>query len=114
MGLFDGDLLEASAHKGKILLTPELFVDREYKRSAPIDTRWVEAEDDLKAGRVSKAYSNHSEFIADSTIVSQVFCRNATSGVRESPARPASVREAFGGGWQAPRGRGQEGTGWRG
>jgi AbrB family looped-hinge helix DNA binding protein len=67
VGLRDGDLVEATAHMGKIVLTPKLIVDREYTpaQRRVIDARLTKAEADIKAGRVSKAFSNHSEFIAD-------------------------------------------------
>jgi bifunctional DNA-binding transcriptional regulator/antitoxin component of YhaV-PrlF toxin-antitoxin module len=67
VGLVDGDWVEASAHRGKIVLTPKLVVDREYTPAQRriIDARLAEAEADITAGRVSKAFSNHSEFIAE-------------------------------------------------
>jgi hypothetical protein len=65
--LVDGDLIEARAHRGRIVLTPKLIVNREYTpaQRRVIDARLAKAEADIKAGRVSKAFSNHSEFIAD-------------------------------------------------
>ena len=67
LGLVDGDLVEASAHRGRIVLTPKIIVDREYTPAQRriIDARLAKAEADVKAGRVSKPFSNHSEFIAD-------------------------------------------------
>ena len=67
LGLADGDLIEARAHRGRIVLTPKLIVNREYTpaQRRVIDARLAKAEADIKAGRVSKAFSNHSEFIAD-------------------------------------------------
>ena len=67
LGLVDGDLVEARAHRGRIVLTPKVVVDREYPPAQRriIDARLAKAEADIKAGRVSKAFSNHSEFIAD-------------------------------------------------
>jgi AbrB family looped-hinge helix DNA binding protein len=67
VGLVDGDLVEARAHRGRIVLTPKFIVDREYTpaQRRVIDARLARAEADIKAGRVSKAFSNHSEFIAD-------------------------------------------------
>ena len=49
------------------VLTPKLVVDREYTpaQRRVIDARLAKAEADIKAGRVSKAFSNHGEFIAD-------------------------------------------------
>jgi AbrB family looped-hinge helix DNA binding protein len=67
VGLVDGDLVEARAHRGRIVLPPKIVVDRQYSRAQRrlIDARLAEAEADIKAGRVSKAFSNHGEFIAD-------------------------------------------------
>jgi DNA-binding GntR family transcriptional regulator len=67
MGLSDGDLLEARAHRGKIILTPKQVVDREYTPAQRriVDARLAEAEDDVEAGRVSKSFSSHAEFIAE-------------------------------------------------
>jgi AbrB family looped-hinge helix DNA binding protein len=67
LGLVDGDLVEASAHRGRIVLTPKIVVDREYTpaQRRVIDARLAKAEADIKGGRVSEPFSNHSEFIAD-------------------------------------------------
>ena len=67
VGLLDGDLVEARAHKGEIVLTPKLTANPEYTPAERrvINARLARAETDIKAGRVSKAYSDHSEFIAD-------------------------------------------------
>lgn len=67
VGLADGDWVEASSHGGKIVLTPKLVVDREYTpaQRRMIDARLAQAEADITAGRVSKAFSNHTEFIAE-------------------------------------------------
>jgi len=67
LGLVDGDLVEARAHRGRIVLTPKIIVDREYTpaQRRVIDARLAKAEADIKAGRVSKPFSNQSEFIAD-------------------------------------------------
>jgi len=65
VGLANGDLVEATAEKGKIVLTPKLVVDREYTpaQRRVIDARLTKAEGDIKAGRMSKAFSSHSEFL---------------------------------------------------
>ncbi len=67
VGLVDGDLVEARALRGKIVLTPKALIDREYTpvQRRGIDTRLAGAEADVKAGRVSKAFSDHREFIDD-------------------------------------------------
>lgn len=67
LGLTGGDVVEARAHRGRIVLTPKLVVDREYTphQRRVIDARLAKAEADVKAGRVSKAYSDHREFTTD-------------------------------------------------
>jgi len=67
VGLLDGGFVEATAHMGKIVLTPKLIVDREYTpaQRRVIDARLTKAEADIKAGRVSEKFSNHSKFIVD-------------------------------------------------
>ncbi len=49
-----GDLLEATAENGRIVLTPKSVIDR----------RLVEALEDLKAGRVHGPYGSAEELIA--------------------------------------------------
>jgi len=67
VGLRHGDLVEARAHNGRIVLTPKALSDREYTPAQRqfIDARLAQAEADIGAGRVSKVFSNHSEFLAD-------------------------------------------------
>ena len=67
VGLVGGDLVEARAHRGRIVLTPKATIDREYTpaQRRVIDARLAKAEADIKAGHLSKAFSNHNEFIAD-------------------------------------------------
>ena len=67
LGLTGGDVVEARAHRGRIVLTPKLVADREYTpdQRRVIDARLAKAEADVKAGRVSKAYSDHREFTTD-------------------------------------------------
>jgi len=67
LGLADGDFVEARAHRGRIVLTPRRMADREYSpdQRRVIDARLARAEADIKAGRVSKAYSDHEEFTTD-------------------------------------------------
>jgi AbrB family looped-hinge helix DNA binding protein len=67
VGLRDGDAVEARAHKGAIVLTPKTAVAREYSpaQRRVIDARLAKAELDIKAGRVSKAFLKHNEFIAE-------------------------------------------------
>ena len=74
-GITDGDLVQATFQHGKIVITPTLVIDRfqfptaddEYTpaQRRVINARLQKADADIKAGRVSKAYSDHAEFIAD-------------------------------------------------
>ncbi|MDR3719396.1 MAG: AbrB/MazE/SpoVT family DNA-binding domain-containing protein [Bryobacteraceae bacterium] len=74
-GLSKGDLVEFSFQRGKIVITPKLVVDRskfpnagsEYtpEQRRVIDRRLALADADIKAGRVSKAFSNAGDLIAD-------------------------------------------------
>ena len=73
-GLTKGDLVSFAFHRGKIVMTPKLVIDRatfptaddEYTpaQRRQINVRLARADADIKAGRVSKAFSDHSEFIA--------------------------------------------------
>ena len=47
-----GDVLEAKVQGKKITLAPKVIVDRQF-----IDKRLAEAEEDIKKGRVSPAFS---------------------------------------------------------
>ena len=53
VGLVDGDLVEAKAERGKIVLTPKMIVDREYTPAQRriIDARLAESLEDIKNGR---------------------------------------------------------------
>jgi AbrB family looped-hinge helix DNA binding protein len=73
-GLAKGDLVNFAFRRGRIVMTPKLAIDRsrfptadgEYtpaERRA-IDAGLAKADADIKAGRVSKAFSDHGEFIA--------------------------------------------------
>ena len=69
------DLVEVRAVGKKIVIVPHLAIDRsnfpnsgdEYTPAQRriINARLAEADADIKAGRVSKAFSDHGEFIAD-------------------------------------------------
>ena len=73
-GLSKGDLVNFAFQRGKIVITPRLVIDRSKFPSADdeytpaqrriIDARLDKADEDIKAGRVSKAFSDHGEFIA--------------------------------------------------
>lgn len=74
IGIADGDLVEASVHRGKILLTPKLVVDRSKFPNADdeytpaqrriIDARLDESEEDLKKGRTAGPFNSAREMIA--------------------------------------------------
>ncbi|MBZ5625630.1 MAG: AbrB/MazE/SpoVT family DNA-binding domain-containing protein [Acidobacteriia bacterium] len=74
-GIAEGDLVQATYQRGKIVITPTLVIDRskfptaddEYtpEQRRIIDARLDKADQDIKAGRMSKAFSSHEEFIAD-------------------------------------------------
>src|SRR5690349_1282347 len=75
VGIVEGDLVEAKLQRGKIIITPMLIIDRSKfpaadKEYTPtqrriIYARLAKADADIKAGRVSKTFSDHGEFIAD-------------------------------------------------
>jgi len=74
-GLAKGDLVNFAFLRGKIVMTPRLVIDRstfptadgEYTAAQRriIDARLTRAEADIKAGRVSKPFSSHGDFIAE-------------------------------------------------
>src|ERR1017187_4097516 len=74
-GLAKGDLVNFVFQRGKIVMTPKLVVDRsrfptaddEYtpEQRRIIDARLAKADADIKAGRVSRVFDTHAEFIAD-------------------------------------------------
>jgi len=74
-GLAKGDLVEFSLQRGKIVITPKLVIDRSQFPTADdeytpaqrrvIDARLAKSDADIKAGRVSKAFTNADEFLAD-------------------------------------------------
>ncbi len=75
VGLVDGGLVEVRAAGRKIVITPQLVIDRstfpsvddEYTPSQrrAINARLARADRDIQAGRVSKAFSDPEEFLAD-------------------------------------------------
>ena len=66
VGLVDGDLVEARAHRGKIVLTPKSVVDREYTpaQRRAIDARLAEGLADIEAGRTFGPFNSSDEMIA--------------------------------------------------
>ena|SRR5271157_985404 len=73
-GLAKGDLVDFAFDRGKIVMTPKLTIDRSAFPTADgeytpvqrriVDARLAKADADIKAGRVSKAFSGHGEFMA--------------------------------------------------
>ena len=74
MGVREGSLVELSLKNGKTVITPKVVVDRsmfpdandEYTptQRRVVDARLAKADADIQGGRVSKAFSDHAEFIA--------------------------------------------------
>lgn len=74
IGVGEGDRLEASVQRGKIVLTPAYVVDRSKFPNADdeytpaqrrvIDARLAEAEDDIKHGRVHGPFETHEAMMA--------------------------------------------------
>jgi len=73
-GLAKGDLVNFAFQRGKIIITPKVVIDRsafptaddEYtpQQRRVIDARLAKALVETDAGRVSKAFSDHGEFVA--------------------------------------------------
>jgi bifunctional DNA-binding transcriptional regulator/antitoxin component of YhaV-PrlF toxin-antitoxin module len=74
IGIADGDLVEATLQRGRIVLTPKLVVDRSKFPNADddytpaqrraIDARLDESEEDLKKGRTAGPFNSAAEMIA--------------------------------------------------
>jgi bifunctional DNA-binding transcriptional regulator/antitoxin component of YhaV-PrlF toxin-antitoxin module len=74
VGITEGDLVEATLHRGRIVLTPKLVIDRSKVPNADdeytpvqrrvIDARLDESEEDLKKGRTAGPFKSASEMIA--------------------------------------------------
>jgi AbrB family looped-hinge helix DNA binding protein len=74
VGVAEGDLVEASVQRGKIVLTPKLVIDRSQFPTADdeytpaqrriIDARLAKSDEDIKHGRVHGPFNTHKEFIA--------------------------------------------------
>ena len=75
MGVGEGSIVELSLKNGKTVITPQIVIDRSQFPNADdeytpaqrriIDARLGQADADIKAGRVSRAFADHEEFIAD-------------------------------------------------
>jgi AbrB family looped-hinge helix DNA binding protein len=65
VGLVDGDLVEAKAERGKIVLTPKLIVDREYTpaQRRVIDARLAVSLEQAKRGETHGPFETHEEMI---------------------------------------------------
>ena len=74
IGLVDGDFVDVKAVGKKIVITPQVMVDRSKFPSADdeytpaqrriIDARLAESDDDIKHGRVYGPFNTHKEFMA--------------------------------------------------
>jgi AbrB family looped-hinge helix DNA binding protein len=65
VGLVDGDLVEAKAERGKIVLTPELIVDREYTpaQRRVIDACPAESLKQAKRGHTYGPFESQEEMV---------------------------------------------------
>jgi AbrB family looped-hinge helix DNA binding protein len=65
VGLADGDLVEAKAERGKIVLTPKLIVDREYTpaQRRVVDARLAESLEQAKRGHTYGPFESHEEMV---------------------------------------------------
>ncbi len=92
IGIDEGDLVEASVQRGKIVLTPKLVIDRskfptaggEYTpaQRRVIDARLAESEKDLKNGRTFGPFNTADEMIA--SMKEQLRKRAAAKKVKRS------------------------------
>jgi AbrB family looped-hinge helix DNA binding protein len=61
LGLQEGDFVEVTSTKGKVIIKPKKLVDADAvltpAQRAVIDTRLAEAEEDIKAGRVGGPFA---------------------------------------------------------
>ena len=74
-GLSKGDLVNFAFQEGKIVITPRLVIDRSRFPNADdeytpaqrkiIDAQMAKGMADIKAGRVSRTFGSHEEFVAD-------------------------------------------------
>jgi AbrB family looped-hinge helix DNA binding protein len=72
-GLAEGDLIEASVKRGRIILTPKPVMDRSKFPSADddytpeqrriIDARLAESTEDIAAGRLYGPFDTHEEMV---------------------------------------------------
>jgi AbrB family looped-hinge helix DNA binding protein len=74
IGLADGDLVDVRAVGKKIVITPQLVIDRSKFPNADdeytpaqrrvIDARLAKSDEDIKLGRVFGPFDTHKEFMA--------------------------------------------------
>ena len=74
LGVEEGDIIEATIERGRVVLTPKIFIDRSNFSSAEhdytkaqrrvIDARLAQAAADIKAGRVHGPFDTHEEMMA--------------------------------------------------
>ena len=66
VGLVDGDLVEAKAERGKIVLTPKMLVDREYvpEQRRTIDARLAVSLEQAKRGNTYGPFETHEGMIS--------------------------------------------------
>ena len=74
IGIAEGDLIEATVQRGKIVLTPKVVIDRskfpnadnEYTpaQRRAIDAQLAKSLEDVKKGRVSPAFETIADFAA--------------------------------------------------
>ena len=74
IGIAEGDLVEATVQRGKIVLTPKVVIDRsrfptaddEYTpaQRRDIDAQLAKSLEDVKKGRVSPAFETVADFAA--------------------------------------------------
>ena len=93
VGLSDGDVVEVKAVGKKIVITPQLVIDRSKFPAADdeytpaqrrvIDSRLAKSDDDIKHGRVFGPFSTHKEFIAS------LHRESAKLGAKKRPKSPA-------------------------
>lgn len=63
-GIAEGDLIEATFHRGKIVLTPKLVDEYTPAQRRKIDAGLAKANADVKAGRLSPVFTDHAELIS--------------------------------------------------
>jgi AbrB family looped-hinge helix DNA binding protein len=65
LGLEEGDFVEVTSGKGQVIIKPKKMVDADEiltpAQRAAIDKRLAEAEEDIKAGRVSGPFATVDE-----------------------------------------------------